>query len=416
MIDNRILRDLIVDCLIIESIEPKSPASAVPEIIHGLRVIRVNDYYFMPNDKNALQDLLQYLLQLHDEKLEIEILEPTLILTLFSHVLDIQVDSSIFSVELPVGALYNLEIFKSIVQTYLIRAHPAFEFMTVGVIKKRRQIFFQCENFQFRLLFASGPNYHRSCRFALGFSAEDYDFSHYHSGQTMAIDLELGLSQKQLEVLTKEIFDRFDRYQIGALDYEEFRDFYVRFLDNEVCIELLRTYARYRFRNLELEAWWYDVNEKKRERVERKKMSKLKSKDILARQRRQIFENKVLCNDGTFRILKNKLQAEYENKSLLSRSNTISTIFESLDENTDDFSSYLMSNQENRIGNSMQSSLFSAPDSYSLSNELITKRSSLPIEKPKSSIKSKLPKNSKNLGNIGRSVSTFASPTRRQNK
>lgn len=41
----------------------------------------------------------------------------------------------------------------------------------------------------------------------------------------------------------------------GQLDFEEFRDFYVRFFDNEKNIEMLKAYAKYRYRDKELEAW-----------------------------------------------------------------------------------------------------------------------------------------------------------------
>ncbi len=48
-------------------------------------------------------------------------------------------------------------------------------------------------------------------RFALGFSAQDYPNSNHHTGQTMAINLDLGLSEEQLDDLTKELFHLFDK-------------------------------------------------------------------------------------------------------------------------------------------------------------------------------------------------------------
>ena len=52
-----------------------------------------------------------------------------------------------------------------------------------------------------------------------------------------------------------ELFEKFDEDKSGNFEYEEFRDFFIRFLDTEESIQLLRDYAQYKFRDMEKEQY-----------------------------------------------------------------------------------------------------------------------------------------------------------------
>lgn len=273
--------------VVITTIEHNSPASQVASLIIGLKLTSINDRPVLQNGKLSLHDAVLFLLQLHSDPVEFEFLEPTLIITPFTCYLDLRVESLVFSVVLPVGAVYDLEYFKHIIRSKLVEAHPSFKWMRVGVIQRRRQIYFKCDKFKFELLFATGPNNQRSCRFALGFSAEDYPSSHTHAGQPMAIDLKLGISPDEMEILMKELFEKFDKDGSGEFEFEEFRDFYVKFLDSEESLTLLKKFAQYRFRDIELEKWWYQKQEERQRRIARYEELKVKNAPIFKVQRQR---------------------------------------------------------------------------------------------------------------------------------
>lgn len=111
---------------------------------------------------NVLYDILNHP---RSTSMEFEFIEPVLILTPFSNVLDIQIEGKIYSVELPVGAVYDLDQFKYTIRESMIKVNKIFYDVNVEVIGAKRQIHFQSANHTFRLLFATGPNYHRSCRY-----------------------------------------------------------------------------------------------------------------------------------------------------------------------------------------------------------------------------------------------------------
>ena len=113
-------------------------------------------------------------------------------------------------------------------------------------------------------------------KFALGFADEDTDFDYKHRGQPMIYDLELGVKYEEAEIVFTELFEKFDEDKSGEFEYEEFRDFYIRFLDTEESIQLLRDYAQYKFRDLEKEAYYYEQLDLARRKRERRAALKLR--------------------------------------------------------------------------------------------------------------------------------------------
>lgn len=151
---------------------------------------------------------------------------------------------------------------------------PALGCIEFSVNKKRRQISISCEEFPFRLMFKSGPNNNLSCRFALGFLAEDYDYDHLQIGQAMVVELRLDLPPQQLDILVTELFIRFDADGSGSFEFEEFRNFYVKLLDTKEALLLLQAYAKYRFRDKKKEEFFIQVQkDKSKKKLRRLRMA-----------------------------------------------------------------------------------------------------------------------------------------------
>lgn len=50
----------------------------------------------------------------------------------------------------------------------LIDAHPALAVVQVRIDRKSKKVTLSCEEYPFRLMFATGPNFQVSCRYNLG--------------------------------------------------------------------------------------------------------------------------------------------------------------------------------------------------------------------------------------------------------
>ena len=198
------------NCTVISSIEQHSQAVKYPFLVKKMKLYKIDDVLIPQNTSSSLEFVYQELLRHHDEPVQLVFLEPIIIINQFSCMLDIEVEGKCLSIALPVGAVYNLDTFTANISRFLTQAHPILKYIEVNFIKRKRQIFFKCNKFTFRFLFATGPYYRSSCRYALGFSAEDTELGHYHQGQPMLIDLNLNLSQENLEILMVELFAKFD--------------------------------------------------------------------------------------------------------------------------------------------------------------------------------------------------------------
>jgi len=256
------------DCVVIKSIEPGSPASLDAFLSVGLQIWKINGHQIPPNDPLSVKLAYRILMGLHDEPVEFDIVEPILIINKFSNILDILVEDQMYSVTLPVGAVYNLEIFESKMRLALRKCSKDLKHIHVSFDGKRRQAYIRSHYTEFKILFQTGPNYQRSCRYALGFASEDSDWALEHRGQPMVFDLALGVAPHEAEIVLTELFEKFDEDKSGEFEYEEFRDFFIRFLDTEESIQLLRDYAQYKFRDLEKEAYY----------LQQAELAKMKSK------------------------------------------------------------------------------------------------------------------------------------------
>ena len=285
-------------CVMVDKIEQDSPAANDPYLIRGLQVWKVNDTFIPPNDPKSLALVYKILLQCHDEPVDFEIVEPILQITTLSNIIDIEALGQIFSVALPVGAVYNLAVFEKKMKKSLIKTDKVLKAIKVSFDGKRRQTYFRCDEFEFALIFQSGPNFQRSARYALGFSTDDSPTAFQHKGQPMVFDLDLGVKPIEAETVLSEIFTIFDADGSGEFEYEEFRDFYIKFLDTDESIDLLRRYAQYRFRDLQKEAKYYEQIRLREFKRERRKLLVEKERPLRKIQRDFYFANSEFDNFG----------------------------------------------------------------------------------------------------------------------
>jgi hypothetical protein len=288
-------------CVSIVRIEEASLALNYPFLIQRMRIHSINGQLIPYHDPKSLELVYSILLKLHDDPVTLEFLEPMIVINKFSCVLDIEVDNTVFAVNIPVGATYNLDIMRKNMHKEMVKVHPKLKWIKIDFIPRKRQIFFRCKAYNFRLLFLTGPNNRRSCRYALGFNAEDTPLGNYHIGQPMLIDLNLGLDRARTEILMVELFNKFDRDGSGEFEFEEFRDFYIRYLDTEESLEYLRGYAKHRFRDLEHEKMVKREQLERENRARRRAFMKIKYHDLIEQQKAKFQQNSYVDRFGNRR-------------------------------------------------------------------------------------------------------------------
>lgn len=91
------------NCVAVTDVEPHSPAEDVTNLIRGLRVLRLNETTIPQHDSRSMELLYQKLISIYQEKTEFEFLEPLFYINTFTCMLDIEVDGTLFSIQLPIG-------------------------------------------------------------------------------------------------------------------------------------------------------------------------------------------------------------------------------------------------------------------------------------------------------------------------
>jgi hypothetical protein len=170
------------NCVTIASIENNSPASKFPFLIPKMKLAKINNTIIPQNNEKSLQQVYTELLKLRNGSATLEFLEPALIINKFCCWIDIEVDKNIFSVELPIGAIYNLDVFKEQTKKCFEKTHDILKYIDIDIVLRKKQMEFKSSYFPFRLLFGTGPNCKLSCRYIIGFNSEDTVKSKYHTG------------------------------------------------------------------------------------------------------------------------------------------------------------------------------------------------------------------------------------------
>jgi hypothetical protein len=83
-------------------------------------------------------------------------------------------------------------------------------------------------------------------------------------------------SEDKLDILMEELFATFDRDGSGEFQFEEFRDFYTKLLADDECLQKLREYAHYRFRNKLIEKRRNEIYEQRKQKAKRRRLLKEK--------------------------------------------------------------------------------------------------------------------------------------------
>lgn len=291
------------NCIVIDKVEDNSPASFIHFIVPRLRLVKFNGKEVPPNDKSFVQYIYRELFRLIDEPITLEFKEPVLIFNKISRSIDVEVGGRQFSILLPVGAVYNLEVFEKKAKEAFVKAHPSFQHLDIHINRSKRQVTFHSDKFPFRLLFRTGETSHISARYAIGFAAEDTRLHHKHKGTAMLIDLNLNIKEEHLDYLITELFSTFDRDGSGEFEFEEFRDFYIKYLDTEEAMDLLRRYAAYKFRDQDKERAYFEMIEAKRIRDERRKANFQKNRTTRKAQQVRDIANSWVGDDGLRRRL-----------------------------------------------------------------------------------------------------------------
>jgi hypothetical protein len=304
------------NCVIVSEIESDSIARKFPFLVTRMRLFRMNDFKVKLYEAKSLQKVYQELVKLGDDPVELDFVEPLIVINKFSCVLDIEVDGEVFSVTLPVGAFYNMKIFVDKLGELMDDVSPVLNQIDIIFIEKKRQIIFRSEKVKFRLLFKTGPNFRRSCRYALGFSADDLPYSKVHEGQPLLMELHLGLTEKQMEILMVELFQQFDRDGSGEFEFEEFRDFYIKYLDSDESIERLKAYAAHRFRDIEREKFVETQQQIRLNKLRRKQFLKVKEAEVVKNQKEKFLLDSIVDGFGIRRRIFHHRMAEKEKPTI----------------------------------------------------------------------------------------------------
>jgi hypothetical protein len=286
------------NCVVIKDIEPLSPASKRLDILVGMRLKQVNSEPLPKGNKVGLKILHKELIRTGHGPVHFEFYEPFYLITKFTTHLDLEVDGIVYSVALPIGAANDLALFARSIQSAMEKVHPLLGRIKVLIDPKSRQVTFLCEDYPFRLLFATGPKYQTSCRYTLGFWSEDFPYAHEHHGQMLSIDLKLRLTEEEMDILLSELFNLFDTDGSGEFRFEEFRNFYIQFLSSEEKLLNIKNYAAYRFRDLEEEARMLSIIAQRKARADRRANLKIKNASLITIHFKKFKDNCRVGEDG----------------------------------------------------------------------------------------------------------------------
>lgn len=287
--------------VIVQSIEKESPASKHFDIIPGFKLKKVNSVLLTQENKVGLKELHKELIRSGHGAIHYEFFEPFFLISKFTVSIDVEVDDRVYSATLPVGAVNEIKDFEEIFQAALKKAHRRLEAIRIRVDPFSRQVRFECDEYPFRLLFATGPNYQTSCRYAIGFWAEDFDYSYSHQGQPLSIDLKMKLAEHEMDILLTELFNTFDTDQSGEFRFEEFRNFYIQFLSNEEKLQRMKDYADFRFRDMEEEKRMHEIIEARKKKAARREILKVKNADKILIHIKKVKEKSRVDGDGVKR-------------------------------------------------------------------------------------------------------------------
>lgn len=180
--------------VIITKLEKHSPSSTLLILTKGLRLLKINDAIVDNEGSEGLKKIKKIIYNLNNkDKIKFEFIEPSIVISIYSCILDIEIDNTIYTLNLPIGAVYNIEKFSDDIQNMMNQQGYPLSLININIDPLKKQVFFTSDenDLPFRLLFGSGPNSAFSVRYVFGFTAENLAYSHSHIGYSMVIDLNL---------------------------------------------------------------------------------------------------------------------------------------------------------------------------------------------------------------------------------
>jgi len=92
-------------------------------------------------------------------------------------------------------------------------------------------------------------------------------------------------------------------FSAGEFEFEEFRDFYIRYLDSDESLNFLREYAKHRFRDIEHEKRVRKEQLERENRARRRAYLKIKYHDLVEAQKAKFRDNSIVDVYGNRRRL-----------------------------------------------------------------------------------------------------------------
>jgi Ca2+-binding EF-hand superfamily protein len=298
-------------CCAVLCVHEDSPLGKDSLIVPGMRLAAIDGSPIPQKDARSLDVLHEKLIKAYDQSIELEFIEPLLYISEFGYYMDIKANGVQYSVKLPIGAVYDLKTFERHVMKAFAETDDVLSNVLFAIEPKTRQIHIGCEHFKIKLLFKTGPNAKMGCSYALGFPKEDTKSSTLHMGQPLLIDLNLGITDDELDILMTDLFAKFDRDGSGEFEFEEFRAFYIKFLDSEEARLNLREYAQYEFRDREKEAYWRQKLAEIKERMERRRAAKARWVSTLKEQQKRFQAQSADSVDHVRRRYKQIVRDQY---------------------------------------------------------------------------------------------------------
>lgn len=91
-------------------------------------------------------------------KVKYDFIEPLLVISMYSSILDIEIDSVIYSLKLPIGAIYDISKFSNDIQNIINEQGYPLNLINIKIDAIKKQVFFKSDenSLPFRLLFGTG--------------------------------------------------------------------------------------------------------------------------------------------------------------------------------------------------------------------------------------------------------------------
>ena len=276
-------------------LERDSPAALRPQLVRGLRLHSLQDTAI--GSLRELYSLLNALCEPSTASLRFDFIVPLLTVSTFNQRLELEIDSELVVVDLPLGAVYDLHALTEAVNEQLAKAIGS-RILRLSVDTRNRQFSFHSSKTAFKLLFARA----RSCCFLLGFDGRDTEADFIHNGEPMTTDINLGLPVPAVNLLISHLLfalgfpqadshfndsNIYDPEEHVFLTFEQFRLIFVNFLCDVESMNRLRAYGSGHFRQFRFKNHFNRVVTQKYERMKKRIDKQIVNVDVLESQRKR---------------------------------------------------------------------------------------------------------------------------------